>query len=324
MTITQNGARFPGPLGTVTGNWNGRIPGPLDFKQVDLSKGPATKSSTKILAMPPPTATSSSPIRAIAADWKLSYPKDTPSTEDVKQGELANCPVAAILAALAHTASGRARINSLITEYTGTSVKTTFTDAIIDTLWGKTRDDPDYKDHPDDYKPPVKEIMSQRYFHVALGGGVEVSDVFYIHYGTEANVGMVYMESPNSVLWPCVIEKAYAVIIGSYEDVDDDQKHKVDEFWPALVGSKLQGFGIDDKTDLSRIGDVVKAATRIPTIGASRDQDGIVTGVDGHHGFAVLGMQGSKVELYDPHGKKVTLSLEDFRKSFKAIYYGNP
>ena len=42
------------------------------------------------------------------------------------------------------------------------------------------------------------------------------------------------------------------------------------------------------------------------------------------HGFAVLGMKGSEIELYDPHAKTVHLSLEDFRDNFQSILFGNP
>jgi len=123
------------------------------------------------------------------------------------------------------------------------------------------------------------------------------------------------------VLWPCVVEKAYASKIGNYEELDDDTKHTVNEFWTVLVGSKPQGFKVDEKTDLSKISDAAKAATETPTIGASKDDATLVTN---HHGLAILGMQGSNVELYDPHGKKLTLSLDDFRKSFQAIFWGKP
>jgi hypothetical protein len=290
----------------------GRIPGPLGFERVDLSKATATKAATKTFAMPGPALGSSTIIRARAVIWNLS--KDSPITEDVKQGELATCPIAAILAAFAHTASGKRRVNSLITEYTGISVKTTFSKDTLTTLASKTHDDPDYR-------VPDQEIISKRYFSVALGSPVEVSDVFYIRYTDGTDVDMVYMGSPNGALWPCVIEKAYASKIGSYEELDDDTKHTVNEFWAVLAGSKPDGFKIDGKTDLNKISDAAKAATRIPTIGASIIGAQRVTE---HHGFAILGMQGATIELYDPHGKKVRLSLAEFRENFEAVFFGNP
>ncbi len=316
MTLQNKSARVPGPIGVAPGTSGGRIPGPvggripvqLSFEHEDLATGTATKAVTKTLPMPAPTSGSSTIIRAVAVKWDL-HP---PDPEDVKQGELANCPVAAILAALAHTANGRNRINKMITEVSNASVKTTFTKEILKTLSSRL-DDPDYR-------PPEKEILSKRYFRVILGPEVEVSDVFYTKYSDGTDVEMVYMGSPNQALWPCVIEKAYANRIGSYEELDDDQKHKVKEFWEVLVG-KPQGFTIDEKTDLRTISDAAKAATTIPTIGASRDD---ATRVESHHGFAILGIQDSTIELYNPHGKKERISLTDFRKSFQAIFFGNP
>jgi len=312
MTLQYKGARVPWPLGLYPGALGGRIPGPLGFEHVDVSKGTATRIATKTLAMPASTSGSSTIIRARAVTWNLS--KKSPLTEDVKQGELANCPVAAILAALAHTASGKRRINDMITEYTGAPVKTTFSNDILTTLASKTAGDPDYR-------APDKEIVSKRYFSVTLGPAVEVSDVFYVAYSDGTDVDMVYMGSPKEALWPCVIEKAYASKIGSYQELDDDRKHTVNEFWAVLLGSKPQGFAINEKTDLNKISDAAKAATRTPTIAASRDD---ATRVADHHGFAILGLHGSTIELYDPHGKKEKLSLTEFRKSFQAIFFGNP
>jgi Calpain family cysteine protease len=312
MTLEYKGAaRSPGPLGRFEGTLGGRIPGPLDFQQVDLGKTQTATKAVKELPMPPPAGGSSSIIQARSIGWDLA--KDTPSERDVKQGELANCPVAAILAAMAHTPGGRKRIDSLITEYVNTQVKTTFSKEVLATLSAKL-DDPDYK-------RPEKEILAKRYFTVNLGSSIEVSDVFYVKYTDGSDVNMMYMDSPKRALWPCVIEKAYAVKIGSYEDLDDDTKHTVNEFWTVLVGTKPDGFAIDENTDLTKISNAAKSAGTIPTIAASKED---TTKVMSHHGFAVLGIQGSTIELYDPHAKIEKLSLTDFRSSFNAMFFGRP
>jgi hypothetical protein len=310
MALEYKGAaRSPGPLGRFDGTLGGRIPGPLDFQQVDLGKSQTATKAVKELAMPPPAAGSSTIIQARSIGWDLA--KDTPSERDVKQGELANCPVAAILAAMAHTAGGRKHIDSMITEYVNAQVKTTFSKEVLATLSAKL-DDPDYK-------RPEKEIPSKRYFSVNLGNAIEVSDVFYVKYSDGSGVDMIYMDSPKRALWPCVIEKAYAVKIGSYDDLDDDTKHTVNEFWTVLVGAKPDGFAINENTDLSKISAAAKAAGTIPTIAASKDD---ATKITTHHGFAVIGIQGSTIELYDPHGKIEKLSLTDFRSNFSAMFFG--
>jgi hypothetical protein len=311
MALEYKGAaRSPGPLGRLEGVLGGRIPGPLDFQQVDLGKSQTATKAVKELPMPPPAAGSSTIIQARSIGWDLA--KDTPSERDVKQGELANCPVAAILAAMAHPAGGRKRIDSMITEYVNTQVKTTFSKEVLATLSAKL-DDPDYK-------RPEKEILAKRYFSVNLGNAIEVSDVFYVKYSDGSDVNMMYMDSPKRALWPCVIEKAYAVKIGSYDDLDDDTKHTVNEFWTVLVGAKPDGFAINENTDLSKISAAAKAAGTIPTIAASKDD---ATKITTHHGFAVMGIQGSTIELYDPHGKIEKLSLTDFRSSFSAMFFGS-
>jgi Calpain family cysteine protease len=307
----KGGARSPGPLGSSQGVLGGRIPGPLDFQQVDLGNSQTATKAVKELPMPPPAAGSSTIIQARSIGWDLA--KDTPSERDVKQGELANCPVAAILAALAHTAVGRKHIDSMITEYIHTQVKTTFSKEVLATLSAKM-DDPDYK-------RPEKEILSKRYFSVNLGDPFEVSDVFYVKYSDGSDVDMIYMDSPKRALWPCVIEKAYAVKIGSYDDLDDDTKQTVNKFWDVLVGAKPDWLSINENTDLTKISAAAKAAGTIPTIAASREG---ATKVTSHHGYAVMGIQGSTIELYNPYAKIEKLSLQDFRSSFSDMFFGNP
>jgi len=317
------GGRVPGPVGLSTdtvgiddafpfGPPRGRIPGPLGFGHVDpTKKGQAATKATKTLEMPASTK-SSTIMRARAVPWKLAA--NGPITTDVQQGELANCPLGAILAAMAHTATGQKRINDLITEYIPATVTTTLSKDIVDTVNSKTADDPDYKTQD-------KKVASQRYFVVNLFGGIEVSDVFYIKYSDGSDVDMIYMDSPNEALWPCVIEKAYAVRFGGYEQIDDEVKHPLSEYWEVLVGKKFTMVTIDAKTDFDTIRAAVKNAGKVPTIAASRDDAKKVTD---HHGFAVLGLKGSNIELYNPHGKTETLSLTDFRANFQAVLYGNP
>lgn len=71
------------------------------------------------------------------------------------------------------------------------------------------------------------------------------------------------MTSPNKVLWPCVIEKAYAVRLGSYIELNGDQQF-ANEFWKVLVGSAPLGFDITHDTDNSKILEVAKAAGKVP------------------------------------------------------------
>jgi hypothetical protein len=89
------------------------------------------------------------------------------------------------------------------------------------------------------------------------------------------------------------------------------------------VGSDPEILTVTDQTDLSSIRTAAAAAPKVPTTAASRDEAGKVTG---WHGFAVLGIRDSTVELYDPGlgEETVKLSLKEFRSNFKAILRGNP
>src|SRR5205823_6528584 len=130
--------------------------------------------------------------------WGL-FDKGTPALEDVEQGSLANCPLAAVLAALAYTPDGRKHLLGLVQEHSGT-VETDLS-AVADQL--------------DEPPPPGKKITTSRYFGVTLGGKTfEVSDVLYTDEARDPNPK--YMRSPKQVFWPCAIEKAYAEKEGSY------------------------------------------------------------------------------------------------------------
>jgi hypothetical protein len=60
----------------------------------------------------------------------------------------------------------------------------------------------------------------------------------------------------------------------------------------------------------------------VPTIGASKDDLPIGNVVTAFHGYSMIGMQGSKIHLYDPaKAIKILLSPAKFRTDFKAILF---
>jgi hypothetical protein len=76
------------------------------------------------------------------------------------------------------------------------------------------------------------------------------------------------------------------------------------------------------RTPLRTITAAAKAATRIPSIGASKPDDTDVKIVSPFHGFAILGLQGPNILLYDPATAKTFLiSPADFRHDFQAILH---
>jgi Calpain family cysteine protease len=318
MTLEYKAARVPGPMGVIPGALGGRIPGPLGFQHVDLSKGTATKAVPKTFVMPEPASGGTFIIRVRSVSWKLSK-DDKPAVEDVSQGQLSNCPVPAILAALANTAVGQTRLNGMVTEYNNVSVKTTVSGATIKALNDRAKDEPDHK------SPPA-EIQTRRYFTVDLHDTTptpEVSDVLYVDDDDGPDPTPVYMHSKNSVLWPCIIEKACAVKMGNSYATLDDKTTTANDFWTLIVGKDPGGFSVTDTTDLAKIKEAADKAKRIPTMGASRLQTTAI-GIPADHAYAILGMKGRNVALYNPWGLPKDISLEEFRANFQTILFGTP
>ncbi|MBL8258427.1 MAG: hypothetical protein JNM60_01270 [Candidatus Competibacteraceae bacterium] len=299
--------RAPGPLGIAPNTGGGRPPGPLGFAPgvylTPNSTAGATKkpSAPKRLKMPPPAADS---VTKVARDlkWSLFTGDGSPALNDVKQGALANCPLASLLAALAFTSSGQRYLLSLVNEQKAT-VETDLS-AVAKDL---------------EEAPGSNKIITDRYFAVTLERqAFEVSGVLYTDEARDPNP--IYMTSPNQALWPCAIEKALAAKVGGYNEVDDSSKLTANRIWEIVMAAKPDGFDVTDQTPHAKLLEVAKNAKRVPTIAASKDD---ATDVSGWHGFAVLGMKEKQIELYDPSAaKRKLLSLPTFIKNFKAVLHG--
>ena len=291
--------RIPGPIGSNPAG-GARLPGPLGIVPGIYAAPKQVAKAVKRLKMPAPGGDNATK-NVHDVTWDLMK---SPVLGDVKQGRLYNCALASILGALTQTASGRKRIQGLVTEHK----------AIVET---------DLADAGElDSPPSGNKIISQRFFTVTIGkSSIEVSPVFYTD-DADRGWSLIYMTSPNSVLWPCVIEKAYAAKVGGYAKLDARSGLKANDIWEAVVGSKPGGFEVTDQTPQAKIREAAKNAGKIPTIAASSDTAPDVTGF---HGYTMLGMKGSKIELHDPMAmKRISISTEKFVKNFKAILHGNP
>ena len=318
MTIRDdNRARVPGPVGSIVGAAAGRIPGPLGFQVVIMAPAPVA-GATKILTVMPPPTDDQDNKDVHEVTWPLFNPsKKGPVHSDVKQApSLANCPVAAILAAFASTAVGRTVIQGMVSPKTG-NVMTDLSGLPPDTL---TNPPMDNTTNP---PKPTTVISSSRYFTVKLpGGAIDVSDVLYTNDGQHNSWSLLYMRDPSeNSIWAAIIEKALAVQLKSYENFDA-LNLSANDFWEKVTGAKPGGIEIKDDTPLSKITDAAKASTRVPTIGASKPNGTDVKIVTEFHGFAMMGLEGAKIKLYDPaQAKMILISPTDFRHDFQAILF---
>jgi len=308
MTIRNDSrARVPGPLGPSPGGVAGRIPGPLRFASIVFMAPAAVAKAVKTTTMPPPTNDQDNKdVHEVT--WPLFNPsKKVPAFSEVKQAlNLVNCPVVAILAALAFTSVGRTLIQGMLSETAG-NVLTDLSGLPAGTLTNP---------------PQGNTISSSRYFTVKLpGGSTDVSDVLYTD-DHDSGWSPFYMRDPrDQSIWAAIIEKALAVQLKSYENFDA-LNITANEFWEKVTGAKPGGIEIKADTPLAKITDAAKASTRVPSIGASKAEGTDVKVVSPFHGFAMMGLEGSKIKLYDPaKAETILIAPADFRHDFQAILF---
>lgn len=230
-------------------------------------------------------------------DWPL-FPKNRTQIrpEDVIQQGVTNCALAAILAALALTPKGRTLLQRMINEQKGLA---------LSTYSGK--------DHFNTFAGDSK-ILGERYFTVKLAGkgARDVSSVFFTDESTPPN--MVYMTSAKpEVLWASVIEKAYASILGGYDNFSQIPT----VVWRDVLGRAPKFLSLQPGTqNFASDRDVIRQARKAsdePMIAAIQGQ---------FHGEAVKGVTGKKLVLYDPfEAKNKTLSIDYLRKNMTVFYY---
>jgi hypothetical protein len=248
-----------------------------------------------------------------ALDWPLFDRKSKqPRTQDVEQGAIMNCPLASLLAALANTNAGRNLLKGMIQEVTGVTTETRFSGE--SGIQGRTR------------------VPGTRYFRVSFRGGksVNVGDVFYTDESSPPEP--IYMTSPNNVLWPAVIEKAFAKLKGGYNKLGNDPI----AVWRDIVGDPRfldLRKDADPKVEDRDVVAQVKRADLVPMIAAREGS---------FHGVAVLrtvrgldprdkeprtkNKRTDMIVMYDQYAvKQVTESIKTLRDIDPTLLiFGNP
>src|SRR4029077_11074768 len=159
-------------------------------------------------------------------------------------------------------------------------------------------------------------LTSNRWFTVTFKDkSIDVSDVLY-HDDSDRNPNLMYMTTPNGdrALWGAIVEVAYAKLKGSYQNIGGGNvtvNTFVDEFsavkWTILVPAK-------DKAPIKKA--CKDAGNRAAFIATKSESTKILTS---WHGYAVLGMSGKSVKLWDPGHGKAEIEFKDLLTEVQAV-----
>ena len=201
-----------------------------------------------------------------------------PNYDQVLQQGVANCYLAATLAAMANTPIGVKQIQKMITPHSG-PVTT------IGKKYDLNRVDPE------------ERIKSDRWFTVQFkNGSAEVSNVLY-HNDSDRDPSLIYMTTPppDRALWAAIIEVAYAHLKGGYDNISAGTgTQSLTQFFEEF--SELKWTILAPSQDA----DIKKACTNAKTRAALIATKTSAATLTGWHGYAVLGMSGAKVKLWNP------------------------
>lgn len=241
--------------------------------------------------------------------------QNVPAPEDVIQGLIGNCPIAAVLVAMAHATPSA--ITGMITERTAVVRSRRRSDPAGQFPWRTNR---------------LYTVQFRR------GSPARISTLLY----HDSTGGLIYAHSPNGVGWVSYMEKAYAVFRGanSYNRLNDTtslaQPPSANQVMEDLAGPfdlvDLAGDRVyphnapDVALTTQHLRQVLTRAgqrPKRPTI-ASTPPGATPPGatIFRNHSYAVLGFRRGRVQLRNPHGgtgAEVSLSLGDFRQQFIAV-----
>jgi hypothetical protein len=195
------------------------------------------------------------------------FPKD-PVYSEVEQGYLLNCPIPAVMAAIAHVKDGPAKLRTMITEVKG--VIQSERNPNLSELYDK--------------EPFKKEVyQSARIFEVSFATAkVKVTPWIFYDQRKASPGSIVYGSSTLGAPWPSILEKAYAAAYSnnSYNGLDNATAE--------TVLQNMYGAGRQEPIATGNLAKILEGHGKHPTIvGSLNNQpDAAITG---NHAFAVVG-----------------------------------
>lgn len=296
----------------------GRTPGPVEGRDTDLRRPGPVRGTLYAEAETEPASETATDAVAALPQFELTEPEpvarqpvrleevllplwtDAPRPEDMEQGEMGNCALAATLIAMAATRP--ARLAEMIREAPAA-------------VRSRRRSDP----------PGTFPYQASRVYFVTVPGRPEatVSSLLYFTHGNIA-----YSHSPgNRVAWVSFLEKGYIVARGtSYERLNSSGGiggFPVDEIFRDIAGEcDFLDFAADPPPAPAAVRRMVERASNLPTIAGTEDRTLESENIVAYHAYAVLGWSQNRVHLRDPRGgvhAEKHLTLDAFRSTFRLM-----
>lgn len=239
-----------------------------------------------------------------------------PKPTDVVQGQIAACPIAAVMVAMAHARPD-----------------------LVTAMLGSPKAGPILSKREGD---EIFNLWSDQFLEISFPGRGQPTPVTPWVYFDGQDVE--FASTPNGPGWPSYIEKAYAVWKspkslgqgGSYSRLELTQggvlgPPTLNDVMKDLIGPFDVLRFVDDQLNpraALKNSDIIKFAAdagRLPTVAPSLPDDSIETrfGIIPKHGFAVLGANKDSLILRNPHGgpgARQIIPLSFCRKAFHGLW----
>lgn len=226
-----------------------------------------------------------------------------PVIDDVRQGHTGNCPLIATLAALAHAHPNKvqrmvARRNAEVSA------------RVIDT--NQTA----HEYHELHYWSPFL-------FEVVFAAGIPI---FVSGYLWHRGGVLEYGRSERGDLWPSILEKAFVVEHGG---------NSYGKIFGSLIPFEVMNTVLGPSREVIARGaseaaleEILKKASKKPTIADTftnlPPRVRVPNGIIGFHTYAVRGMKGQTVQVYNPlDGQTIDISLATFQRVFETVVQAN-